>query len=621
MGLHGTKKGSMVIQALAQNRKKSLRRFWSVFCLGFFIFLYTNYPVVAQEDKNTTTLQNTTRDQSASVQPVQPPAVLQETAQKGESPFAEQTQAKQNTTQEQSAPVQPVQPPAVLQETAQKGESPFAEQTPAKTTKPSESAITATSEGKISLDLSGVDIIELFKILSMKLNINIVPTKEVTGRVNVFLNNVTLEDALDIILINNDLASVKEKNIIRVMPVSVYLQTYGKRYNEPRKVRMFALKHAAPKDISAALTQLKSDIGKVIVDDPSGTVILMDIPEALDLMEKSIKTLDAAKESQIFTLKYAKAEDIQKQLTNVFTPGSSQVELDSRTNKLAVSDLPDKMKRIKKMIEAFDTETREVLIEAQIVQINLNDETKYGIDWERLFHAMKISNLDFKGKFPLGTLANYGSMSVGTMAQNDFSIVVTALNTLTKTNVLSRPRIAVVNNQEASILIGSKEVYFSQTQSQSTVTTTTAESVNYVDVGVKLNVTPTITDDDFVIMKIRPEVSSVRETATSPLGSKVPVVETSQAETMVKVKNNAMILIAGLMKDQTTNTDARFPFLGRLPILRWFFGSTDKVKTKTELAIFLTPHIITGDVEKLDAEKEQVRVHGVLTKRIKGVTE
>jgi len=167
-------------------------------------------------------------------------------------------------------------------------------------------------------------------------------------------------------------------------------------------------------------------------------------------------------------------------------------------------------------------------------------------------------------------------------------------------------------------LIGSKEVYFSQTQSQSSVTTTTAESVNYVDVGVKLNVTPTITEDDFVIMKIRPEVSSVRETAVSPLGSRVPVVETSEAETVVKVKDNAMVMIAGLMKDETRSTRNQFPFLGKLPFLRWFFGNTENEKKKIELAIFLTPHIITGDVEKVDAEKEEVKARGPLTKRPKG---
>lgn len=473
--------------------------------------------------------------------------------------------------------------------------------------------------GKISLDLKGVDIVELLKILALKMDINIVPTKEVTGRVNVFLNNVTIEDALDIILISNSLASVKEKNIITVMTLEKYTQLYGKKYKEPRKIRTLALKHAAPKDISSALGQLKTDVGKIIVDEPTGTVILVDIPEALDLMERTVKTLDASKETEVFTLKYAKAEDIKSQLSSVLTPGSSTVEMDSRTNKIAVSDLPDKMKKIKKLIAAFDDDTQQVLIEAQIVQISLNDRTRFGIDWEKIFNAARISDFDYKGKFPVtGLSSTLGAMSVGTLAANNFNFVVQALNSVAKTNILSRPRIAVVNNQEASILIGSKEVYFSQTQSQSSVTTTTAESVNYVDVGVKLNVTPTISSDGFIVMKIRPEVSSVRETATSPLGSSVPVVETSQAETVVKVKDKAMVMIAGLMKEDTRYSRDQLPWVGNLPFLRWIFGNRDTQRMKTELAIFLTPRIITGDIERVDAEREEVKSRGVLTKKIKG---
>ncbi len=479
-------------------------------------------------------------------------------------------------------------------------------------------AVSDAHEGKISLDLKGVDIVELLKILSQKMNINIVPTKEVTGRVSVFLNDVTFEDALDVILVGNSLAAVKEKNIITVMPVDKYLSLYGKQYNEPRKVRTLQLQHASPQAVYNALMQLKTEVGKVIVDEGTGTIILVDIPESLLLMEKAVKTLDAPKDLEIYNLKYANAEELKGKLKDVVTPESSQVEFDERTNKLIVSDLPDKMKKIKKVIEALDDETKEVLIEAQIVQISLTDQTQYGIDWENLFGQAKMKQADLSGDFSISDLASMGQLSVGTLAANNFNIVIQALNQITKADIISRPRIAVVNNQEASILIGSKEVYFSQTQSQSDVTTTTAESVNYVEVGVKLNVTPTITEDDFIIMKIRPEVSTVREVAESPLGSKVPVVDTSEAETVVKVKDRAMVMIAGLMKEETRSTKKQVPILGKLPILSWIFGNRDNQRKKTELAVFLTPHIITGDVEKVDAEKEQIKATGVLTKKPKG---
>lgn len=481
-------------------------------------------------------------------------------------------------------------------------------------------AITEMGKGKISLDLKGVDIVELLKILSMKMNVNIVPTKDVAGRINVFLNNVTYEDALDIVLISNSLAAVKEKNMITVMTTEKYQQLYGQRYNETRKIRTIKLKHASPRDVFSALGQLKSDVGKLVVDEPSGTVIMMDVPEALDVMERTAMTLDLPKETEIFNLKYATAEDVKTQLSNVLTPGSSNVEVDKRTNKIAISDLPDKMKKIKTMIKAFDEETREVLIEAQIVQIQLNEETQFGINWEKLFSSVRMRSLDLKAPFSFAGAAN--NLTVGALAANHFDIVLQALSTMAKTNILSRPRIAVVSGQEASILIGSKEVYFSQTTSQgSGGNTVTAESVNFIDVGVKLNVTPIITEDGFVVMKIRPEVSSHTGDAVSAAGSKVPIISTSQAETTVKVKDKAMVMIAGLMEEKKVSSRSSFPIIGKWPILSWIFGNRDETKNKSELAIFLTPHIITGDVEKIDAEKDQVKASGVLTKKPKGVIE
>ncbi len=478
--------------------------------------------------------------------------------------------------------------------------------------------ITDAEPGRISLDLKGIDIIELLKIMSLKMGINIVPTKDVTGRVNIFLNNVTLQDAFDIILINNSLAAVKEGDIVTVMTTERYNQLYGKRYTDERQVRMHHLENASPKDVFNTLSQLKSDVGKIIIDEKSGTVILMDEPASLDLLEKTLRSLEQTRRTEIFTLSYAKVDEMQSKIASLLTPGASEVQIDTRTNKIAVTDLPEKLKKIKEMIKAFDEEDKQVQIEAQIVQISLNDRTATGVDWEKLFAYRRLNPITLKGTFPLTGVEEAGQFSVGTLDRNDFNLVIDFLDTITKTNVLSRPRIMALNNQEASILIGSKEVYFSQTQSQSSVTTTTAEAVNFVDVGVKINVTPTITDDGFIIMKIRPEVSSVREVATSPLGSSVPVVETAQAETTVKVRDNVMVMIAGLMKEDVRHSHSNYPWLADIPLLGWLFGSRSDQKVKTELAIFLTPHITTGGEERVDAEKEEIRTYGVLTKQPKG---
>jgi general secretion pathway protein D len=165
------------------------------------------------------------------------------------------------------------------------------------------------------------------------------------------------------------------------------------------------------------------------------------------------------------------------------------------------------------------------------------------------------------------------------------------------TNILSSPRITALNNEEAKILVGSTEPYVTTTTTTpATGAVTTAESVNFIDVGVKLFVTPVIHDDDYITMKIKPEVSSVTRFVTTGNKNTIPVVETSEAETTVMVKNGVTIVIGGLIKDEKIASVSKVPILGDIPLIGLAFKNTDEILRKTELVIFLTPQIISGDV-------------------------
>ncbi|MBI2496301.1 MAG: type II secretion system protein GspD [Candidatus Omnitrophica bacterium] len=450
------------------------------------------------------------------------------------------------------------------------------------------------TEEKISLDLKGVDLVELFRILSLKTGLTIVPTKEVSGRVNIFLNNLTFADALDIILISQDLAYERHGDILYILTSAEYERLYGKKYNEKRGFVSVKLTYAEPGAIFDALSQIKSDIGKIVVDKGSGTILLIDIPEKLDLMQQTVRELDRPPRTEIFDLKYAKSNELKDQLSDAVTEGTGYLVVDERSNKVAVADLPEKMKAIKRLVQAFDAEPRQVFIDASIVQITLNRQSQRGGDWEKVFGQHK-ENVTLVGKFPISP-ASFGKITVGTATLDSLRGVLQLLQTYGDTKILSRPRIAAINNQEAKILVGSREAYVTQTQSQSaTGPTVTAESVEFIDVGVKLNVVPTINTDGFVIMKIKPEVSEVRETVESALKSKIPIVQTSEAETVVKVKDGTMIMIAGLMKEEQRDDRKGTPRLSNLPIIGAVFGSRDTLTKKTELIVFLTPHIMTGD--------------------------
>ena len=253
------------------------------------------------------------------------------------------------------------------------------------------------------------------------------------------------------------------------------------------------------------------------------------------------------------------------------------------------------MEEIKNIISAFDQKDKQVLIEAKIVQIVLSDEFKLGIDWQAILR--NYEELTFTSDFDvLSAVDKSGKVSVGTIDNSNYEIVLQALSTVGVTDILSSPSITAVNNQEAKILVGSTEPYVtSTTTTPSSGPVTTAESVNFIDVGVKLYVTPTIHQDGFVTLKIKPEVSTVTDTLETSNNNTIPIVETSEAETTVLVKDGITIVIGGLIKEEKTKTTKKVPFLGDIPLINIAFKSENDSVSKTELVIFLTPHIVSGD--------------------------
>ncbi|MDD5098003.1 MAG: secretin N-terminal domain-containing protein [Candidatus Omnitrophica bacterium] len=453
-----------------------------------------------------------------------------------------------------------------------------------------------SADGKISLDLKNVEIVELLRIISLKTGKTIVPSKEITGRITVYLSNVAFNDVLDIILLTQGLALNHRGNVYYVMSEAEYRRIFGRDYVDPRKIQTVKLVYAKPAAIFTALGQLKSDVGKIVVDESSGTIILIDIPDKLELLAKTVKELDRPLTTTVYDLNYIKAADAKTQLTAAVTQGTGEVIIDERSGKAIISDLPQKMQKMSMLVRELDEKSRQVYVEADIVELSLSDEFERGIDWQKVFTAAEADGLTFAGYFPAALTAAYQKISVGTLATDRYSAILKFLATYGKTNIISQPRIAVVNNEEANIMVGVREAYITQTQSQATSTTVTSETVEFVDVGVKLKVVPKIGADGFITMKLKPEVSSVKETITTALGSRIPIVQTSQSETVVKVKDGTMIMIAGMTKFESTDSITGWPMVSKIPILGALFGYRHNTKDRTEVIIFLTPHLSSGDV-------------------------
>jgi type II secretory pathway component GspD/PulD (secretin) len=458
----------------------------------------------------------------------------------------------------------------------------------------------AQEAAKISLDIKGMDVIDVLKMLSTRAGFNIAVGKNVTGRVTIFLKDVDVWDALEIILLSNDLAYDKAGNIINVMTQRDYELQYGERFQDRKEAKVIILKYAKAAELAKALTQIKSNIGRVVVDDSSNTVALLDAPYKVKEMEDFIKTADVPLETRVFDLQYAQADKIMPKLQDSVTKIVGSIKVDERTNKIAITDYPQKLDDLAKIIAAFDEKTQQVLIDAQIIEIRPSDKLDMGINWD--YWIKKY--FEFKAMVPINTPAGGNAFFATTAGAGtprgpgEFQGVVDILRTIGDTKILSSPRIITMNNQEAKILVGTKDAYITSTTSMgSSGTTVTSQTVNFVDVGVKLYVTPAINENGFISMKIRPEVSS-SETKTLVSEDKktdVPIVTTSEAETSVVIKDGVTIIIGGLKQESRKKTTKRLPILGDIPLLGYFFGNTSDELSKKDLVILLTPHIISGE--------------------------
>lgn len=501
-------------------------------------------------------------------------------------------------------------------------------------------------KGKLSLDLRNIDIIDALKFLAMKTGISIVATKNVTGKITLIVESVPIQDVFDIMLRSNDLAYAIHGSIYNVMTENEYKEIFGKKFSDIRQVKTLRLRYAIPEQAFALVDTLKSDIGRVLVEPDSGTVMILDTPEKVAEIEKALGKLEEKNIVRVFTLQYAHAKDVEEHLkTQLDAKKVGTIKADERSNQVVIQALPDRMRDIEKLIAALDEKTKEVLIDTKIVKIKLSDDLDQKIEWEGLVKVGTELGMTYFGSTPFaavqaaadawrsrsdvledvggkvgsypfsGTTSNYSgatkvvaseNMNFGVIdRQRDFDVFIKYLQTLGNTQILSNPKLAVVNNQEAKIHIGERQAYVTTTTTTTTGgTSTAAEEVTFIDVGIQLSVTPTINDEGYITMKIKPEISSVVDHLLTPSKNLIPIIDTSTAETTVMVKDGATIIIGGLRKEAKVSNEEKFPFLGDMPFIGALFKSTSKSVERTELLIMITPHIVTGDVLTTGDERD-----------------
>ena len=255
----------------------------------------------------------------------------------------------------------------------------------------------------VSLDLRNIDILEALKYLANKGNLNIVSTKNVSGRVSLTLNNVPLKDVFDLTLRSNDLAYTKIGDVYNVMSQAEYKALYGKNFYDLRQVKVLRLKYAPPEQMFTMLEALKSEIGRVLVDQESGNILIMDTPERIEDLELALAQFEKQNNVEIFVLKYAKAKDVEEILkTRLDIKKVGSVKADERNNQLIVQAFAERMQEIRRLIAELDKPTKQVLIDTKIVKIDLTDELDTGITWEGLFNLG--GKTTYLGSYPFSNI-------------------------------------------------------------------------------------------------------------------------------------------------------------------------------------------------------------------------
>ncbi|MFH1457856.1 MAG: secretin N-terminal domain-containing protein [Candidatus Omnitrophota bacterium] len=392
------------------------------------------------------------------------------------------------------------------------------------------------------------------------------------------------------------------------------------------------IKDADMKDVARALSRI-SGKNIIVTDDVKAKVAIrvksMDWQEVLNMiletygltmLEKEnyivITTFEkrrAVEESgdlqtKIVRFNFVDVASIQKTLSSMLTK-RGRMEIDTRTNSLVITDVSEVLKNIEQVALELDTKTPQVMIEAMMLTVKLNDDEKLGIDWDWLpeYHSERELSQSLGIGGTAGTdyfwQIKYGKTLFSRAA---FSATLQFLLEEKRAEILANPRVLTLDNMPANIDL-TEQVPYTQ-QVSSTESTASVTSVQFKDVPVKLIVKPHITKDNFIIMNVQTEQSYLSGYAS---GTTQPIIDTRKAETNVMVRDGETIVIGGLRKKEKTETVEKFPLLGDIPVVGHFFKKTIKSSVDTELIILITPYV---SIDQKVTEREKRRMEEIDSK-------
>lgn len=445
------------------------------------------------------------------------------------------------------------------------------------------------TSGNITLDFKEADIRNVLKIISYKAGVNIVTTPEVIGNVTIRLVDVPWDKALDAILKTYGFGYDKQGNIITVAPIEKLTDMKKQEVElaqvQPTVTEVFELKYIDAQDAKKALESQLSPRGKITILEMTGQAGWEFGAEEL------------AKRKRITEEKLG------------------------RSKTLIISDISPVLDRIREVITKIDVKPQQILIETRLVEVNRDRLKDIGFDWgtgstgvssgighvavdkkdgnaieTAGAHIISTSGLtpSIFGPKTTGLTPTAGGLELiyRKLTGTQFEAILYALEEDVHTNTLSAPRIMALNNQEASILVGTKYPILKTEESTQSAYTVSKSLDYYQDIGIQLNVVPQIAGDGYINMVVHPAVTSrtgwVGDTSTVAY----PIIDTREADTRVLMKDGETVVIGGLLKDIDSKGVVGIPFFSKIPILGIFFRRDTMDAEKIDLLIFITAHIV-----------------------------
>jgi len=280
-----------------------------------------------------------------------------------------------------------------------------------------------------------------------------------------------------------------------------------------------------------------------------------------------------------------------------------KIVADEAKNAILIEATKADYQRVMRIITNLDVIPNQVLIEATIAEVTLNDDLRFGVSW---FLQNKNSNTGFTDQVTGVASSVFPGFSYALTAAN-VAATLNTLNQVTDVNVISSPTLTVMDNKSATLQIGDQVPI--TTASATSVLTTGApivNSVSYKDTGVILSITPRINESGRVLLEVEQEVSTVVPTTTSGIDS--PTIRQRKIKTDVVVNNGEALVLGGMIQDSKTVTQNKVPVLGDIPILGNAVNSKDNTIVKTELIILIRPHVIR-DLNEARAITDDYRRH------------